>query len=146
MKERLGPHRAFGADADGRTDDQTATGVLDRVGILLVLVDVLDGDQPAQPVVHVHHQQLLDAVLVQFALGLFVVDALGHGDQVAGGHQFGHERGVVLDEPDVAVGDDAHQMIALDHGQTGNAVFGHDGFDLAQVVVRVNGDGVGDHA
>ena len=49
---------------------QAAELVLAGVGVLLDLLDVLDGDEPLEVVVIVHHQELFDAVLVQEGLGL----------------------------------------------------------------------------
>jgi hypothetical protein len=46
-------------------DPQAAELVLDREGVLLRLLDVLDGEQALQLVGAVDDQQLLDAVLVQ---------------------------------------------------------------------------------
>ena len=48
----------------------------------LRLLDVLDGDQADASAGVVDDQQLLDAVLVQQPLGLVLVDALLHRDQV----------------------------------------------------------------
>ena len=64
--------------ADGRRggDAQAALLVLAGVRIGDRLLDVLDRDQADAAVLVVDHQQLLDAVLVQEALGLVLPDAL----------------------------------------------------------------------
>ena len=66
---------------------------LQASGILLRLLDVLDRDEADAAVVVVHHHQLLDAVLVQQALGLLAADALLHRDQLVLGHQVGDRAG-----------------------------------------------------
>ena len=49
--------------------------------------------RPTQRYCVVDHQQLLDAVLVQQPLGLVLVDALAHRDELVLGHQLGHRSG-----------------------------------------------------
>ena len=68
--ERLRALDRVRADADRRADAQPAALVLRRVRVLDLLLDVLDGDQPAQPAVGVDDRQLLDLVAVEDLLGL----------------------------------------------------------------------------
>ena len=49
--------------------------------------DILDGDKARAAIALIDDHQLFDAVLVQQALGLFAVDALGNGDEVFFRHQ-----------------------------------------------------------
>ena len=77
------------ADGGGGGDPQPALLVLAGVGVGDLLLDVLHRDQADAAVVLVDHQQLLDAVLVQQALGLVLADALAHRDQLLLGHQLG---------------------------------------------------------
>ena len=76
------------ADGGGGRDPQAALLVLAGVRIRDRLLDVLDGDQADAAVLVVDHQQLLDAVLMQQALGLVLADALAHRDEPVLGHQF----------------------------------------------------------
>ena len=102
-----------------------AFGLVDR------LLDVLDRDQADAAVLRIDHQELLDAVLVQQPLGLVLVDALAHGDELVLGHQLGHLLARVGGEAHVAVGEDADQLAgmtvaaALDHRNAGDVVLLH---------------------
>ena len=69
-RERLGALERVRPDADGGADAQPALLVLRRLGELDLLLDVLDGDQAAQPAVGVDDRQLLDLVPVEDLLGL----------------------------------------------------------------------------
>ena len=80
---------ALVADGGGGSDAQAALLVLAGVGIGDRLLDVLHGDETDAAILVVDHQQLLDAVLVQQALGLVLADALAHGDELVLGHQLG---------------------------------------------------------
>ena len=53
---------------------QASLRVLAGEGMLLRLLDVLDRDEADAVIVVVDHQQLLDAVLMQQALGLVAAD------------------------------------------------------------------------
>ena len=69
LDQRHGAGIAVLAHAGGGGDAQAAALVLAGVGIFLRLLDVLDGDQADAAIGIVHHQDLLDAVLVQQPLG-----------------------------------------------------------------------------
>ena len=97
------------ADGRRRGDAQPALLVLGGVRVEPALLDVLDGDQADAAVVVVDDEQLLDAVLVEEALGLVLVDALAHRDQVLAGHQLGDRLRRIGGEADVAVGEDADE-------------------------------------
>jgi hypothetical protein len=81
--QRLRALDRVGADADGRADAQPAAVVLRRVRVLELLLDVLDGDQAAQPPVRVDDRQLLDLVAVEDRLRLRERRADGRGDESA---------------------------------------------------------------
>ena len=68
--ERLRALDRLGADADRRADAQPAAVVLRRLRVLDLLLDVLDGDEPAQPAVGVDDRELLDLVAVEDLLRL----------------------------------------------------------------------------
>ena len=113
-----GPHQGLQAlfpvrtDADRRPGPQAADLVLAGRGVLADLLDVLDGDQPLEGVIVVHHQQLLDAVLVQMVFGLLQGGARRDGDQVFLGHHRGNRLVEPRFEPQVAVGQNTHQPAA----------------------------------
>ena len=65
----LGAGKALVADRGRSRDTQAALLVLAGTWVSDRLLDVLDGDQPDATVFVVDDQQLLDAVLVQQALG-----------------------------------------------------------------------------
>ena len=70
IDQPLGALETVVADAGGGGDAQAALRVLGGVRVELRLLDVLDGDQADAIAFGVDDQQLLDAVLVQQALGL----------------------------------------------------------------------------
>ena len=70
--EPLGPVEGVGPHAHRGTDAEPALLVLGRVGVLGLLLDVLDGDEPPQEPAVVDDGQLLDAVLPEDVLGLLV--------------------------------------------------------------------------
>ena len=70
LDQRHGAGVAVIAHAGRRRHAQPPALVLAGVGIFLRLLDVLDRDQADAAIGVVHHQDLLDAVLVQKPLGL----------------------------------------------------------------------------
>ena len=81
--QRLGAGKALVADRGGGGDAQAALLVLAGVRIGDRLLDVLHRDQADAAVLRIDHQQLLDAVLVQQALGFVLADALAHRDELS---------------------------------------------------------------
>ncbi len=136
------------ADRGGRPDQQTALGVLGRMGVGLGLLHVLDGDQADGAVVLVHHDQALDLVAAQQRPRLGLADPLTHGDQVLVGHQLGSRDLVGALEPHVAVGQDAHQLAAaaLHHREAGDVATRLDLLDFLKLRIRVDGHRIDDHA
>ena len=143
--EALVAHRGGGGDA------QATLGVLAGVGMERGLLDVLDRDEAHAAMVLIHHQQLLDAVLMQQAAGVILLDAFAHGDELLG-HQLGDGLKGVVGEAHVAVGDDAAELgglaagAALDHGNAGNAMVAHECQRVGEGLVGENGDGIDHHA
>ena len=135
------------AGAGGGGDAQPAVLVLAGIRIELRLLDVLDRDQADAAIGLVDDQQLLDAVLVQEALGLLAGDALAHGDQLVPGHQLGDRLARVAGKAHVAVGQDADQLAraALDHRDAGDLVIGHQPQRVGQRLVGVDRDRVDHH-
>ena len=128
--------------------------VLGRVRVELRLLDVLDGDQADAIAGGIDDQQLLDAVLVQQALGFVLVDVLLHGDQVVARHQLIDVLRRIGGEAHVAVGQDADQpagllaagAAVLDHRNAGNAMRPHQRAGIGQRRFGTDGHRVDDHA
>ena len=111
------------AHADRRTDQQGFLRVLGGMRVVARLLDVLDGDQPAQLEVVVDHQHLLDAVLVQQLQHFVLAGAFLHRHQlVLAGHDVAHRIVVLALEAQVAAGDDADQLAAIHHRHAGDVV------------------------
>ena len=68
--ERLRALDGLRPDTDRGADAQAPALVLRRLRVLDLLLDVLDGDQPAQAAVGVDDGQLLDLVATEDLLGL----------------------------------------------------------------------------
>ena len=132
--------------ADGGAHDQASQFVLAGVGILAHLLDILDGDEPFEHVVFIHHQKLFDAVLVQVPLGLLQRRARRHRDQIFMGHDLINTLIKIGFKTQVAVGQDAFQAPVLGHRQAGDTVLLHDIQCIADAVMRIDGDGIDDHA
>ena len=137
---------AIGADAHGGAAAQAPVLVLGGGGVLLRLLDVLDGDEAPQLAAGIDDQQLLDAVGVQQLLGFFQAGPLGHGDELLGHHGADRLLQVAL-EADVAVGDDADRApVGGHHRQARDLVPLHQLQRLGQLLVGADGDRVDDHA
>jgi hypothetical protein len=109
--QRLCPLQRVVPDPDRRGAPQPALVVLGGVGVLDLLVDVLDGDQPGDATVVVDDGELLDAVLAEDGLCLLERRALRRGDEPLGGHDLAHGPGPVVLEAEVAVGQDADESV-----------------------------------
>ncbi len=121
--------------------------VLCAVGALLQFDDVLVGDETDQVEGLVHHGQLLDLELLKDLLGPGKIGVRRGGDQVLARHHFGHRARHLLLEPQVAVGNDAHQAaVGVDHGNAADAVLGHQFQGIAHQRTFLQGNGVLDHA
>ena len=107
--QALGALEAVIADADGGSSAKAALRILGGIRVQLRLLDVLDGDQADAAALAIDHQQLLDAVRVQQALGLLLVDVLLDRDEVVPGHQLVDLLRRIGGEADVAVGQDADE-------------------------------------
>ena len=77
------------------------------------LLDVLHGDQTDAAILIVDHQQFLDPMLVQEALGLVLAHALAHRDQPLLGHQLGDPLPRISGEADVAIGENADELAGM---------------------------------
>ena len=144
--ERLGPLEGVGADADGGGDPEPAPVVLGGGRVLGLLLDVLDGDEPAEGAGVVDDRQLLDAVLPEDVLGLLERGAERRGDERGRLHHPLDRLVVVLDEAQVAVGEDADELPAtVDDRDARDLVAGHQVEGGGHRGVGRQRDGVGDH-
>ena len=147
-----GAHQLSGAlkkiarGADGSAHAQPALIVLAGVGIFEFFLDVFDCDQALQLVLIVDHQQLFNAMLVQDQLGLFERGAHGNGDQVLLGHHVADGNIGAGFKAEIAIGEDAHQPLALRDRHAGDLVAPHHVEGVADHLVRPNGHRVNDHA
>ncbi len=110
--------------ADGSADAQAPLLVLDGLRVLVGLEDVLDRDEADQTPLGIDDEELLDAVLVEEALGLVDVDARRNGHELLR-HQRAHRLVEVLLEADVARRQDADGPLALDDGNAADVVLAH---------------------
>ena len=112
-------------------DPQPALLVLARIRVRDRLFDVLHRDQADAAEITVDDQELLDAVLMQEALGLPLIDVLAYCDQPVLGHQLGHFLLLVGGKAHIAVGENADKLAgatvppALDHRNAGDVVLLH---------------------
>ena len=127
LDQRLHARFHIGGRADRRADPQAPEAVLAGIGILLDLLDILDGDQPLEETIVVHHQQFFDPGMLEVLLGLFQSGSDLHGHQVALGHP-GRDRQIEIGlEAQVAVGQNADQLaVGLGDRHAGDAVALHD--------------------
>ena len=111
------------------------------------LLNVLDSDHATQRKAVTDDQHLLDAVLVQLVHDFFARRVLAHRDQsLLGGHHHRHRLGEAGLKAQVAAGDDADQLFAVDHWHAGNLVLARQFQHLANGEVGRHGDRVDDDA
>ncbi len=132
--------------ADRTAHAEPALFVLAGVGIFQLLLDVLDGDQALKFVLVVDHQELLDAVLVQDLLRLFERGADRNRDEVLLGHHLADGDIGAGFKAQIAVGENAHQPLALRNRDAGDPVAAHHFESVTDHLVRPDGDRVHDHA
>jgi len=111
-----------GGRADGGAHAQPAAFILAGAREFPRLLDVLDRDHPGQLLSVIDDEHLLDTVLVQQSQHLFLGRCLAHGDQaLLGGHDRGDRRVELLFEAQIAVCDDAHDLLAEHDRNAGDA-------------------------
>ena len=109
VDQGLGARKPVFADRRSRRHPQTPHRVFAGVGVEDGFLDVLHRQKADATLRVVDHQQLLDAPLLQKPFRVGEVDGLPHRRQILRGHQFGNGRMVVLGEPHVAIGQNAHE-------------------------------------
>ncbi|MPN42483.1 hypothetical protein SDC9_190040 [bioreactor metagenome] len=86
-------------------------------------------------------------MLAEDLLGLLQRGADGRRDQVLAGHNVPDEFGIIRFEPEVAVGDDTHQLVAVRNDRhAGYPVLGHERVRVRHPVVGRQEKRVGNHA
>ena len=119
--------------------------VFDGVGCGICLEQIFDGDESSKLSL-LHHQQLLDAVLVQQFLGAAGRNARRHRDQLFG-HQGADRLGEVTRKANVSGGENAHRLVGIvDHRHAADVVLAHHRQRVLQQHLGHDGDRVGDHA
>ncbi len=146
IDERDRPVQEVRAGTDCTGHPQPAVAILVGVRVLAPLVDVLDGDQPAQQALTVHHGELLDPVLAQNALRLVERRPFRSGDQPVLGHHLAQRAVELALELQIPICDDPHQLsFAVDDRHPGDLEPLHQRARFAQRRVRRESDRVEDH-
>ncbi len=134
------------AHADRSANAQATEIVLAGIRMFGGFEDVLDGDQAAQFECIVHHQHAFDTMLVHQAARFVAVRVFLDGDKtLARRHDVGDGLVEVALEAQVAVGHDAHHLLALQHRQAGDLVLAGQIEHVAHRHVRRNGDRIFHH-
>ena len=144
IHQRRYPVKHIGSDAHPRAAKKPALLVLGCQRIFDGLLDVLDGNKPLQVEVLVHYGKLFLSGLCQYLLRLLQSDAFGSRDQPLAGHGFLDLFGEIRLELQIPVGDDAHQLVSLRHGNSGDAEFSHQSICICQCVFRSQRKWIGD--
>ncbi len=135
------------ADADSGAHEQLALRIFRGQRVFVRLLDILDGDQAAQLEVIVDDDHALEAVLVHQALGFGRVRVFLDGDELVARRHLGARFGFqVFLETQVAVGDDADHLVALDHREAADAVLLRQRQHFADLHGRWNRDRIAQHA
>ncbi len=152
FQQLLGAVMALVADGGGGSHTQTALLVLAGVGVGDRLLDVLHGDEADAAILRIDHQQFFDAMLVQQALGLVLIDAFADGNELVLGHQLGHLLPRIGGEAHVAIGEDADELTgvtvaaALHHRNPGDVVLLHQRQRIGQRRIGADGERIDHHA
>ena len=114
-------------DADRGADAEAPPLVLAGVRVLLPEIDVADRDEPRELALAVREDQLLDLVLVEELLRVLERRALRGAvtSRACGRHDVLDERGVVAQEPEVALRQDADDAAPLDDRHSAHVVREH---------------------
>ena len=141
--QRHNPRLGVAAGTDSGADTQPPLVILAGQRVVLCLLNVLDGDQPAQLEIVIDHQHFFDAMTVQQLLDVVQASPFFHRDQlILGRHDVLHRSVHPAFKPDVTASDNAQQVTAIDHRQAGNIVRHGDIHQLADGGIRRHGNRV----
>ena len=133
-------------DTHAGSHAQTSFVVLASHRLVLGLGDVFISDQSHEMVGIVDHGEFLDLVLLKNLSSRCQIGALMGGDQVLGCHHVVDELVHVTLETEVAVGDDAHEVVFLiDDRNAANVIVVHHVKGILDGASAANGDRVVDH-
>ncbi len=142
----LGALKKIASSAYRCAGAQAALFIFGGVRVLDFLLNVLHRDEALQVVLVVHHQQLFDTVLMEDLLSLLQCGAHGDGDEIVLGHHVGDGQVISSFKAQITVGEDAHQLVILHHGDAGNAVTAHHFQGVGNFLFRLNGYRIHNHA
>ena len=108
----LGTGETLVADRRCCSNAKATLFVLAGIRIGNGLLDILYGDEADASILRIHHQQLLDAMLVQQTFGFILAHALAHGDELLG-HQLRDFLARISRETDVAICEDTDKLAGL---------------------------------
>ena len=134
-RQSFGTLLSIRAYAKRSAHTETAKRILDRIRVPIGLQQVFDRDQADEIAIVSDDQELLDAVLVQQLACLVLLDSRRHGHQLLR-HQLRNLLIQVLLESNVAAGENADRLGALDDRQPRNLVTPH---QLERVMKRFAG-------
>ena len=153
IQQRLSAFKARIAHGGGSGNAQAAGFILGGVGVVHRAHDVLHGDQADAVAIIIHHDQLLDAAVVQQAAAFGFGHTRAHGDETFLRHQLGDRLRVIFSKAQIAVGDDADKTAGgatgadfLHHRKARNAVARHQRAGISQRLIRGERDRVDHHA
>ena len=141
LNQRGYPCIGISTCADSCASPKTTLFVLAGQRIILRLLDILDGDQPAQFEVVIHDQDFFNAVAMQQLFHVVQIGALFHRHQlVLGGHDFRDRRVQAAFKANITTGDDTNEIDTVHHRQPRNVVGHGDVHEFANRSVRRHRD------
>ena len=133
-----------GGDADGRSAQQPALGVLRGIGVSVRFFYILDRNEAAELEVLVHQRQLFDLLASQDLFRFVERRSDGGRDKALLRHDVVDLHVEVRHEPQVAVGDDPHESpVFVADRNAGYFVLAHQFVCFVDPVVRGKEEGIG---
>ena len=120
--------------------------VFGGVWVFKFFLNVFYGDQTFEVVGVVHHQQFLDAMLVQDLFRAFKRGAHRDSDEIVLRHHLTDRNVKSVLKAEIAVGENADQSLVLGDRHAGNFVFAHHLQSVGNLVIRAHGHRIDDHA
>ena len=134
-------------DTDCSSYEKATLAVLGCYRIVLYLHQILVGDEAYDASFIVHHRKFLNLRASENAGGILEADALPGGNEILGSHHLGNRPLLVILETEVAVGDNADEIIAAVHYRNAaDMVLRHKSQRFSDIGRRADGDRVVYHA